>query len=81
MGKPVIGEEVNRMLLLGGKCTVRVRRLERMLRCSDCGSQELEDDSRSGDLVCVGCGLVCRERTMVASYDVRVVRLPGHMEV
>ena len=48
-----------------------VQRREQMLRCPQCNGQEMDDDRRSGDLVCVGCGLVCRERAMVASYDAR----------
>ena len=55
-------------------------RPERM-RCEECGSVELEDDRRSGDLVCIGCGLICRQRTMVPDFDVRVFAESGDAEM
>ena len=51
------------------------------MRCEECGSVELEDDRRSGDLVCIGCGLICRQRTMVPDFDVRVFAESGDAEM
>jgi transcription initiation factor TFIIB len=72
MGVVHIGEELSSVLFRGGPCALRVLRRESVVRCSDCGSRNFEDDCRSGDLVCRDCGLVCRQRTMVRDFDVRV---------
>ena len=71
MGQLYVEDEIAAILLRGGRCHLTVLRPERAHSCPECGSKELEDDARAGDLVCTACGLVVRERTMTAQWGAR----------
>jgi len=71
MGKTFVEVETANILVEGGRCRLKVLRQQRE-RCPNCGGQDLDEDTRSGDTVCMGCGVVLRERLMMPCFEGRV---------
>ena len=45
------------------------RRPTMSLQCPSCGSKDIEPDEARGEAVCVRCGTVCEENSIVSSIE------------
>uniref|UniRef100_A0A7S0QK00 Transcription initiation factor IIB n=1 Tax=Cryptomonas curvata TaxID=233186 RepID=A0A7S0QK00_9CRYP len=68
-----VDDETCGILMRGGRCAIKIRRGEKTQRC-ECGSDEITEDERQGDLICLRCGVVLRGKVMSMSSEWRTFK-------